>query len=154
MEKPRVLVSACLLGVNCRYSGDGKLISDVRRLMELAELIPICPEILGGLPTPRTPAERIGDRVVNREGVDVTEPYRRGARECLHLAELFSAKYALLKERSPSCGYGRIYDGSFSGRLVEGSGVAGAMLAAAGVKVYGESRFDALINDLKKEMEK
>lgn len=115
MEKPRILVSACLLGVNCRYAGDGKLIPEMRELMEVAQLVPVCPEVLGGLPTPRTPAERRGEQVIMRDGTDVTAQFRRGAQEALQLAKLFGAKTAVLKERSPSCGSGEIYDGSFTG---------------------------------------
>ncbi len=150
MNKPRILVSACLLGVNCRYSGDGQKIDEIGELMEFAELIPVCPEVLGGLPTPRPPAERRGEKVCTRDGADVTRAYRRGAEECLRLAELFGARIALLKERSPSCGAGEIYDGSFSGRRVPGSGVTAELLEAHGVRVCGESRTCELIDDLKR----
>ena len=79
MNRPRILVSACLLGVNCRYNGERKQMEGIERLMERVELIPVCPEVLGGLPTPRPPAERVGERVMNREGADVTEAYQLGA---------------------------------------------------------------------------
>ena len=148
VKRPRILVSACLLGVYCRYNGERKKMEGIERLMERAELIPVCPEILGGLPTPRPPAERVGDRVMNREGMDVTEAYQRGAEETLRLAELFGAHLALLKERSPSCGMGKIYDGSFQGRIVDGSGVTTELLSSHGISVYGESRIDALLNVL------
>ena len=148
VKRPRILVSACLLGVYCRYNGERKQMEGIERLMECAELIPVCPEILGGLPTPRPAAERVGDRVMNREGADVTEAYRRGAEETLHLAELFGAKMALLKERSPSCGMGKIHDGSFQGRIVDGSGVTAELLAAHGISVYGESCIDELLDVL------
>lgn len=151
MEKPRVLVSACLLGVNCRYSGDGALMEGARELMARAELIPVCPEMLGGLPTPRPPAERKDGRVINCEGGDVTEAYARGAREALSLARLFGAKCALLKERSPSCGAGEIYDGSFSCARIPGDGVAAALLKAHGVEVYGETRLSELLLRLEEE---
>ena len=148
VKRARILVSACLLGVYCRYNGERKQMEGIERLMECAELIPVCPEILGGLPTPRPAAERVGDRVMNREGADVTEAYRRGAEETLHLAELFGAKMALLKERSPSCGMGKIHDGSFQGRIVDGSGVTAELLAAHGISVYGESCIDELLDVL------
>ena len=147
--KPRLLVSACLLGVNCRYDGGGKAIPALEALMELAELIPVCPEILGGLPTPRTPSERRDGRVVAKDGRDVTDAFQRGAGEALKLAELFGAKLALLKERSPSCGSGQIYDGSFSGGLTPGDGVTAELLKEGGVAVYGESRIQELIDTLK-----
>lgn len=150
VDKPRVLMSACLLGVNCRYSGDGKLLEGVERLMEAAEIIPVCPEILGGLTTPRVPAERVGDKVIAKDGTDVTMQYRRGAKESLYLARLFGAKHALMKERSPSCGYGVIYDGSFTGNFKPGNGTASELLSENGIKIYGESRFEELINDIKR----
>ena len=99
-----ILVSACLLGTPCRYNGKGVLAPEVRALMEEHHLIPVCPEILGGLATPRTPAERKGDRVVTKDGADVTKAYERGAKEVLRLARLFGCQAAVLKERSPSCG--------------------------------------------------
>ena len=148
VKRARILVSACLLGVYCRYNGERKKLDGIERLMERAELIPVCPEILGGLPTPRPPAERVGDRVMNREGADVTEAYQRGAEETLRLAELFGVHLALLKERSPSCGMGEIYDGSFRGRIVDGNGVTAQLLAAHGISVYGESRIHELLSAL------
>jgi len=151
MNKPRVLMSACLLGVNCRYSGDGKLLEGVERLMEVAEIIPVCPEILGGLTTPRVPAERVGDKVIAKDGTDVTVQYHRGASESLYLAKLFSAQYALMKERSPSCGYGVIYDGSFAGRKVPGMGVTAEALRAMGVAVFDERQIDELMKRLEAE---
>ncbi|MGI5935337.1 MAG: DUF523 domain-containing protein [Oscillospiraceae bacterium] len=115
-----ILVSACLLGVNCRYNAVPGAAPGVLALMEHHTLIPVCPEQLGGLPTPREPAEIRGDVVLSKNGMDVTENYRRGAEETLRLAKLCGCKYAALKERSPSCGYGKIYDGSFSGTLTDG----------------------------------
>ena len=107
-----ILVSACLLGVNCRYSGKGELCQELQKLMKEHHLIPVCPEQLGGLATPRTPAERVKDRVVTQMGEDVTAQYEKGARETAGLAELFGCRCAVLKERSPSCGNGRIYEGT------------------------------------------
>lgn len=149
MHRPRILVSACLLGVNCRYNGTGGGFAELEELTTLAELVPVCPEILGGLPTPRPPAERNGDRVITREGGDVTEAYARGARESLHLARLFGAEMAILKERSPSCGAGEIYDGSFRHVRVPGDGVTAALLKENGVEVFGESRVREIIDRLK-----
>ena len=111
--------------------------------------MPVCPEILGGLPTPRPPAERLGERVITCDGGDVTEAYTRGAAESLHLAALFGAKLALMKERSPSCGAGEIYDGSFSHVRVAGDGVASAMLKDGGIDVYGETRIHELLKRLR-----
>ena len=140
MEKEPILISGCLLGLCCRYDGKSKPNENIRALSEKYYLIPICPEQLGGLSTPRDPSEIIGERVVSCTGIDVTAEYRRGAAEALRLSQLFGCKKAILKERSPSCGFGRVYDGSFSGRLVDGDGVAAALLAANGIEIFGESR--------------
>ncbi len=136
-----ILVSACLLGVSCRYSGGGELRPEIKELMKEHHLIPVCPEQLGGLATPRCPAERQGSRVMTKEGTDVTEAYRRGAEETLKLARLFNCRAAILKERSPSCGCGKIYDGSFRGVLTDGDGVTAQLLKENGVLVAGESNF-------------
>ena len=143
----RILVSACLLGVSCRYDGASKPIDaeKIEKLKEKFELIPVCPESLGGLHCPRDPSERIGDKVISCNGADVTVQYERGARETLYLARLFDCRIALLKERSPSCGHGQIYDGSFSGTLRDGDGVTAQLLTANGIAVYGESEIDALL---------
>ena len=139
-----ILVSACLLGCPCRYDGKSKPNDAVLPLMEHHTLIPICPEQMGGLATPRVPAERKDGGVFTERGGDVTEQYRRGAEEALRLAQLYGCKYAILKERSPSCGNGQIYDGSFSRRLIEGDGVTAQLLKAHGITVLGESEVDNL----------
>lgn len=146
-QKPRMLVSACLLGVSCRYDGGGKALDGFERLMEDYELIPVCPEQLGGLPTPRTPSERRGDRVVSRDGMDVTDAFYRGAEQACRIAGLYGAKLAILKARSPSCGSGTIYDGSFSGRTVPGDGVTAEALKAMGVTVYSEESLSSLFDE-------
>lgn len=140
-----ILVSACLLGVRCRYDGASKPNEAVLRLMEQHTLIPVCPEQLGGLATPRPPAERQGDAVRTRSGTDVTEQYRRGAEEALRLCRLYGCEAAVLKEKSPSCGAGAVYDGTFSGTLIEGDGVTAELLASCGIPVYGESRLKELL---------
>ena len=135
----KILVSACLLGVRCRYDGKSKPHPAVERLLEQHTLIPVCGEILGGLPTPRVSAERQGARVVTADGRDVTAAYRRGAEEVLRLAERYGCTAAILKERSPSCGSGRIYDGTFTGTLTDGWGVTAELLRDHGICVIGES---------------
>ena len=134
----RLLVSACLLGAPCRYDGKAKKNEAVCALAEEFELIPICPEALGGLPTPRTPSERRGERVVMRDGRDVTAEYRRGAETALEIARREGVSAAVLKERSPSCGSGEIYDGTFTGALVPGDGVTAELLRANGISVFSE----------------
>ena len=140
-----ILVSACLLGIGCRYDGKHKANPEVLKLRERYNLIPVCPEIFGGLPTPRTPSERIGDKVMMRDGTDVTENYERGAREALELCRIYNIKTAVLKERSPSCGKGEIYDGSFSGSLTNRDGVCAELLEKEGIRVLGESEINILL---------
>ena len=134
----RILVSACLLGVCCRYDGQSKACPAALELLKHHELIPICPEQLGGLPTPRPPAEIQGNRVISREGVDVTTQYLQGAEEAARLYRLLHCDCAVLKARSPSCGCGEVYDGSFSGTLVPGAGITAQALKRRGVRVLTE----------------
>ena len=141
----KILISACLLGARCRYDGAPKEHPEVLKLAERHTLVPVCPEQLGGLPTPRTPSERQGDAVCTREGEDVTEAYRRGAEEALRLCRMLGCAAAVLKERSPSCGCGEIYDGTFTGTLTAGDGVTAELLKSRGIPVYGESQIDDLL---------
>ena len=144
MKEP-LLVSACLLGENCKYSGGNNYCSAVEQLRDHYELIPVCPERDGGLPTPRIPSERLSDRVVNKTGVDVTAQFRRGAALALETALARGCKIALLKERSPSCGCGGIYDGTFTGTLIPGDGVAAELLKQHHIAILGESRIMELL---------
>lgn len=141
-----LLISACLLGVNCKYSGGSNALPEdvLSRLRAKYRLIPVCPEAAGGLPTPREPCERRGGRVVSRSGRDATAEYTRGAEAAVRLAARFGCTLALLKEKSPSCGFGMIYDGSFSHTLTPGDGVAAEALTAQGIRVLGESRLAEL----------
>ena len=143
-SKEPILISACLLGAACRYDGQSKPLAGLTELMERYQLFPVCPEQLGGLPTPRTPSERVSGQVMTRDGRDVTTAYTRGAEEALRLARLFGCRKALLKERSPSCGSGTVYDGTFSGTLTAGDGVTAALLKEHGIQVYGESQVEEL----------
>lgn len=144
-EKEPLLISACLLGTACRYDGQSKQMEQMAALAARYHLIPVCPEQLGGLSTPRMPAERRDGGVWTRDERDVTAAFTNGAAETLRLARLLGCRRALLKERSPSCGSGTVYDGSFSGRLVPGDGVAAALLQEAGIQVLGESQVEALL---------
>ena len=139
-----ILVSACLLGCACRYDGQSKPHPLAQELAKRGLAVPVCPEQLGGLPTPRNPSERRGERVVMNDGRDVTAEYRRGAEEALRLARLYGCTAAVLKEKSPSCGSGLIHDGSFAGGLVPGDGVTAEVLTARGVRVLGESQVGEL----------
>ena len=148
-QKPRVLISACLLGEPCRYDGKSQPVAGIEALLEDCEAIPVCPEQLGGLPTPRCPAERHCGRVVNRAGEDVTDAFERGASAALELARRYDARLALLKSRSPSCGSREVYDGRFTGILIPGKGVTAEALTCAGIAVYDENQLDAFIKALK-----
>lgn len=151
--KPNILVSACLLGTHCRYDGSGVREEWVKDLMADANLIPVCPEILGGLATPRDPAEQSGSRVITKCGEDVTAQYQKGAAETLALAQLFGCRLAILKERSPSCGSGMVYDGTHSGTLTEGDGMTARLLKANNIQVLGESeekKIKDVVDDISK----
>ena len=148
----QILVSACLTGENCKWDGGNNrneaLLDFMERMKGKAEFHPVCPEQLGGLPTPRPPSERRGDRVMTRDGGDVTAQYRRGAEEALRLCRLLGCEAALLKERSPSCGSGMVYDGTYTGVLTAGEGVTAELLRAQGIPVYGESRVAELADPI------
>lgn len=143
----KILVSACLLGTACRYDGQSKQYPLVVELCVRHQVVPVCPEQLGGLPTPRPPAERQGECVVTREGGDVTEQYRRGAQQVLELAKTLGCTAAVLKEKSPSCGSGRIYDGSFTGTMADGWGVTAELLLREGLRVLGESELEEFLRE-------
>lgn len=145
--KKRLLVSACLLGADCKYCGGNNAL-DARTLRALREkwaLVPVCPEVAGGLGVPREPSERRDGGVFSRTGRNVTEAFSRGADTACLLAARFGCQTALLKERSPSCGSGLVYDGSFTGALVEGDGLTSERLRERGVRVLGESEVEALL---------
>ncbi|MCI5658571.1 MAG: DUF523 domain-containing protein [Megasphaera elsdenii] len=136
-----ILISACLLGQYCRYDGQTKVYPQVQALLgrDDIHLIPVCPEQCGGLATPRPAAERQGKRVVTTNGSDVTAQYQRGAEAALYWARLFHCTKAILKEKSPSCGHGQIYDGTFSRTLTAGDGVTVELLRVEGLEIIGES---------------
>jgi len=137
-RKEIILCSACLLGVKCRYDGKLKPNKKVLNLTRKAILIPVCPEQLGGLPTPREAAERKGKKVITKSGKDVTKNFKMGAKQVLKLAKLFGIKKAILKQRSPSRGSGQIYDGTFSGTIIKGDGVTAALLKRNGIEIISE----------------
>lgn len=141
----RILVSACLLGINCRYNGERVMAPGIERLMARHTLIPVCPEQLGGLATPRQPSEILGERVLSHDGTDLTQNYELGAAETLRLAQMYGCEYAILKERSPSCGHGIVHNGQFDGGLISGSGVAASALERTGIRIFGESELEKLL---------
>ena len=131
----KILVSACLLGKNCKYNGDNNLNQSVLEFIEGHEVIGVCPEQLGGLSTPRLPAEIVDGVVTNKEGVSVDAEFRKGAQTALAAALENKVDLAILQSRSPSCGVKEIYDGSFSGKKIKGQGVFAKLLSAHGIKV-------------------
>jgi len=134
-----IIVSACLAGVECAYDGKARTCEAVVDLVKQGKALPVCAEQLGGMPTPRIPAERSNSNVLNRNGTNVTDCFNKGAEEVLKLVKLVGCNEAILKSKSPSCGCGNIYDGSFSGRLIEGDGVTAELLKGHGVNVINES---------------
>lgn len=148
------LVSACLLGIKCRYDGKTKENEELMKLAAEGKVIPVCPEQLGGCPTPRSQSEIAGGngadvlcgrgRVTAIDGDDVTGHFIKGAEETLKLAHSCGVKKAVLKARSPSCGYGQIYDGTFSGVLKDGNGVTAELLSKNGIEVFTEENIEAL----------
>jgi uncharacterized protein YbbK (DUF523 family) len=132
------VVSACLAGVNCRYDGKNASCKYVVDLVREGKAIPVCPEQMGGLPTPRTNTEIVNGRVLTEEGVDLTDKFRKGAQEALNVALLADCKEAILKSNSPSCGYGKIYDGTFSGTKKEGKGIFAELLEKNGIRVHSD----------------
>ena len=131
----KILVSACLLGKNCKYNGGNNLNQGVLEFIEGHEVISVCPEQLGGLSTPRLPAEIVDGVVTNKEGVSVDNEFRKGAQEALAVALENKVDLAILQSRSPSCGVKEIYDGSFNGKKIKGQGVFAKLLSARGIKV-------------------
>ena len=145
MEK--LLISACLAGENCKYSGGNNFIGEtaLASLGDKYELVSACPEVMGGLSVPRIPCERIGARVMNERGEDVTAQFKAGAELTADICERQVVKKALLKEKSPSCGSGRIYDGTFSHTVIAGDGVTAQRLRALGIALYGDSEIEKLL---------
>ena len=142
-----LLISACLMGYECKYCGGSNRLAEreLEALRAKYRLIPVCPESAGGLSTPRDPSERRGERVVSSKGVDVTSQYNKGADIAMYLARRYGCKAALMKAKSPSCGSGEIYDGTFTGTIVPGYGVAAERLEAAGIRVLSEDEIGKLI---------
>ncbi len=137
-----ILVSACLLGIGCRYDCKIKANEKVISLSKKEILIPVCPEQLGGRPTPRKPVEIKNGHVLEKDGADHTEEFIKGAEETLKIAKLNNIKKAILKSNSPSCGFGNVYDGTFSKTLTNGNGIAAELLSKNGIEIKNENNFD------------
>ena len=140
-----IMVSACLMGNNCRYKGDSCKNDNVLKYVAGHDVIAVCPEVMGGLSTPRSPSEIVGDKVMNKDGIDVTREYMAGAEMALKLARENHVELCIMKSKSPSCGCGRIYDGSFTGGMVDGDGVTVALLKKNGFKVLTELEIEQMV---------
>ena len=149
-NKPKLLISECLCGVSCRYDGKDNLIEQLPLLQDTFELVTVCPEVLGGLSTPRDPAERLGKHVCTVNGIDVTKEFLKGAQITSYIAIQQGCKQALMKSKSPSCGYKRIYDGTFSKTLRDGHGCTVEALLMNNIEVYTEENIDLLMEQKKR----
>ena len=141
----RILISACLVGDNVKYDGGNNLSPKIEALLEKYELVPFCPEVEGGLSTPRHPSEQRGDKVFNDLDEDVTDNFEKGAELAYNICLFLKIKKVILKERSPSCGVHQIYDGSFSHKVIPGMGVTAAYLKRKGIEVFNEDEIDSLL---------
>ena len=146
----KIIVSGCLFGNDCRYKGDNCKCEELLTLAEKHTLIPVCPEQMGGLSTPRDPAEIVGDKVISNHGKDVTYEYTKGAETALYIAKVNNADAVVLKANSPSCGKGIIYDGTFTGNKTSGNGLAAKMFLDEGYNVFTENEIQELIKFLDK----
>ena len=142
-----ILVSACLLGDNVKYNGGNNYNEKIELLKDKQNIVPICPEVFGGLPTPRTPSEIINDKVVNQKGKDVTFQFNEGAHKVINIVNFLHIKKAVLMDRSPSCGVTKIYNGKFENKLIDGMGFTAKLLKEKGVQLYTIDSIDELINE-------
>ena len=143
MEK--ILISACLIGDKVRYDGKSQYHPLIKELLEKYELVPFCPEVEGGLKTPRVPSEVRGERVINKEGKDVTAQFNSGAEKALNICKYLNITKAILKDNSPSCGSTLIHNGLFDGRMIKGKGITTKLLESHGISVYSENEIEKLL---------
>ncbi len=142
-----IIVSSCLAGINCRYDGGNNKVDEICEMVSQGKALPLCPEVLGNLETPRDCCEIVFDKdgnkkVISNKGCDVTKAFEERARKTLEIAKITGVKKAILQARSPSCGYGKIYDGTFKGKLINGNGLTAELLSENGIKVYTPENFD------------
>lgn len=147
----KVLISSCLLGKNVKYSGGNNFSKKILELLKKynVDIVEVCPEVLGGLTIPREPAEIVNDEIINRKGISVSKEFKKGAESTLRIAILSKVDFAILKERSPSCGKNFIYDGNFSGSLIRGQGISTKKLIENGIEVFSEEEIDKIEKKLK-----
>ena len=149
MKKEKLLVSACLLGEKTRYDGKDNYLPSLALLAPYFEFVSFCPEVAGGLGIPRSPCERVGSKVINLDKQDKTNEFILGANQAVELCTKLGIAYALLQDRSPSCGVASIYDGSFKGILIKGEGLTTKALKEKGVEVYSDQQLDTLLAKIK-----
>lgn len=142
-----VLISACLLGVDCKYNGSNNKLDDeiIHSLKEKYNLIPVCPEIMGGLPTPRNPVEIKDGKVFDYDREEFTKEFEKGSEEVVKLAKLYNSTIAILKENSPSCGSNYIYDGNFNHQKIKGMGIAARKLSEEYIRLFNEENIKILL---------
>lgn len=145
----RIIISKCLLGSNCRYDGKSHTYKKIEKLKSGNVIIPICPEQMGNLPTPRNPSEIVEDKVIMKGGRDVTNEFELGAKASLFIAKTCAADFAVLKSLSPSCGKGEVYSGTFSKTKVNGNGITAKLLMDNGIEVYTENEIDKILEKIK-----
>ncbi len=141
----KVLISSCLLGENVRYDGANNSITQnqfIKKLQKLNLIVSICPEVEGGLPTPRVPVEIQNNRAINKKGEDKTKEFKLGANKALEIVLQNDIEMAIMKSKSPSCGAGQIYDGTFLKKLINGDGISTALLKDKGIKIFGEDELE------------
>lgn len=142
-----ILVSACLLGDNVKYNGGNNYDERIEKLKEYYDIVPICPEMFGGLTTPRIPSEIKGDSIINKEGKDVTFEFNKGAHKVINIVNFCHCKKAILMDRSPSCGVHKVYNGKFNGTLIDGMGYTAKLLKSKGIELYTIDEIDELLEE-------
>lgn len=147
MEK--IIISACLLGDKCKYNGKDNYQKEIEELKQYYDIVPICPETMGGLQIPRDPSEIYKERVISKKGKDVTKNFIAGKNQVINIVKYLHIKKAILKENSPSCGSNFIYDGTFTNKLIPGSGITAKALKELGVIVYTEADIEKLVQEKK-----
>lgn len=146
----KILVSSCLLGENCKYNGGNNLNQSLVNFLKNFEIISVCPESLGGLTTPREPSEIMGNLIINKIGTDVTKNFELGANLTMKIAQMNNCEIAILKKNSPSCGFGAIYDGTFSANLIKGNGMTADLLFKNGIAILNEDNYSEIDKIIKK----
>ncbi|MCI5840028.1 MAG: DUF523 domain-containing protein [Peptoniphilaceae bacterium] len=148
----KVLISKCLLGINCKYNGKNNYKKEIKTKLFGIEFIGICPEVEGGLSIPREPSEQVKDKVITVSGKDVTKFFYKGAEIALKKAKIENIKYAILKSKSPSCGNKYVYDGTFSNKLIKKDGITCKILKENGIIIFDENDLDRFEKNFKKSL--